>query len=94
MSIHVCTCQHNGKTEFHLRYPGMTPEEAQAIADKINKGALNSKGRPLQEDGESLDLKCKEFDLLERKHKYEAPTPDQEDHYEAGWEAAVKYYFG
>lgn len=50
--------------------------------------------KPLQEDGESLDVTCKDFDLLERKHKQEPWVLDQQDHYEAGWEAAVQYYFG
>jgi hypothetical protein len=36
----------------------MTQKEAQALADKINAGALNSRGRPTQEDGFSLDLQC------------------------------------
>jgi hypothetical protein len=72
----------------------MTQKEAQAIADKINAGALNSRGRPTQEDGFSLDLQCKDYGLLERKHKQEPVHADQQDHYEAGWEAAVRYYFG
>lgn len=38
MSIHVCKCEHNGRTEYHLRYPGMTKDEAQALADHINGG--------------------------------------------------------
>lgn len=50
--------------------------------------------RPLQEDDESLDLSCKDYGLLERKHKQDAWTEDQQSHYEAGWEAAVKFYFG
>ena len=41
MSIHVCKCVHNGKEEYHLRYPGLKEHEAQAIADKINSGILN-----------------------------------------------------
>ena len=40
MSIHVCKCEHKGVTEWHLRYPGMTQNEAQDVADKINAGAL------------------------------------------------------
>lgn len=40
MSIHVCKCAHKGREEFHLRYPGMRQSEAQALADKINGGAL------------------------------------------------------
>ena len=39
MSVHVCKCEHNGRTEYHLRYPGMTEKEAQDWADKINGGA-------------------------------------------------------
>lgn len=38
MSVHVCKCEHNGRTEYHLRYPGMTQSEAQNWADKINGG--------------------------------------------------------
>jgi hypothetical protein len=40
MSIHVCKCVHNGREEFHLRYPGMSKEAAQNIADSINSGKL------------------------------------------------------
>lgn len=42
MSIHVCECEHNGRTEYHLRYPGMSEQSAQNIADKINSGALDA----------------------------------------------------
>jgi len=45
MSIHVCRCEHNNRTEYHLRYPGMTQEEAQALADRINGGELDNKLR-------------------------------------------------
>jgi hypothetical protein len=41
MSIHVCKCVHNGREEFHLRYPGLSESEAQALADKINAGQLD-----------------------------------------------------
>jgi hypothetical protein len=101
VSIHVTSCTYKGKLEYHLRYPGMSEEEAQELANKINAGALDCRERlttsgirPLQEDGESLDLLCRDYGGLERKHKQESWTDDQEDHYEAGWEAAVKYYFG
>ena len=40
MSIHVCKCAHNGREEYHLRYPGMTEAEAQELADRINGGWL------------------------------------------------------
>ena len=43
MSIHVVKCVHRGNVEYHLRYPGMTEEQAQAIADQINGGVLDSK---------------------------------------------------
>lgn len=43
MSIHVCKCTHNGREEFHLRYPGMTEAEAQDLADRINGGGLQPK---------------------------------------------------
>ena len=36
MSIHVCKCTHNGKEEYHLRYPGMTEKEALELASAIN----------------------------------------------------------
>jgi len=48
--------------------------------------------KPLQEDGESLDTQCKDYDLLQRLHKYDAVTDDQTHHYQAGWGAAVTYY--
>ncbi len=37
MSFHACAC--NG--EHHLRYPGLTAEEAQRIANMINEGVLS-----------------------------------------------------
>lgn len=40
MSIHVCKCTHNGREEYHLRYPGMTEAAAQELADRINGGWL------------------------------------------------------
>lgn len=49
MSIHVCKCDHNGRTEYHLRYPGMTQEEAQRLADKINGGAMEALAIPTQQ---------------------------------------------
>lgn len=50
MSIHVCKCTHKGREEFHLRYPGMTEDEAQSLADRINGGALsNQSAQPLRE---------------------------------------------
>lgn len=36
MSIHVCRCVHNGREEYHLRYPGITEREAQELAADIN----------------------------------------------------------
>ncbi len=42
MSIHVCECERLGKVEFHLRYPDMSKEEAQSIADRINIGLLST----------------------------------------------------
>jgi len=36
MSIHICKCIHNGKEEYHLRYPGMTEKEALELASAIN----------------------------------------------------------
>ena len=41
MSIHVCKCTHNGREEYHLRYPGMTEAAAQELADEITGGALS-----------------------------------------------------
>lgn len=93
MSIHVVSCLYKGRPEFHLRYPGLTDEQAQLLANKINAGVYLNR-RTLQADAESLDVSCKDYDLLERKHKQGAVHPDQQDHFEAGWEAAVRYYFG
>ena len=36
MSIHVCKCIHNGREEYHLRYPGMSERAAQELASTIN----------------------------------------------------------
>ena len=46
MSIHVCKCTRNGVDEHHLRYPGMSQEWAQRIADKINYGWLDGSDPP------------------------------------------------
>lgn len=43
MSVHVCKCTHNGIDEWHIRYPGMSQEGAQQIADKINAGWLDGR---------------------------------------------------
>ncbi len=53
MSMHVCKCQRNGKDEWHIRYPGLTEQEAQEIANAINGGAvtLYRRQRKLVEDG-------------------------------------------
>lgn len=40
MSIHVCKCG----DEFHLRYPGMTEDQAQNLASTINKGIPTTGG--------------------------------------------------
>ena len=49
MSIHVCKCTHNGREEWHLRYPGMTEAAAQELADEINGGALSCEKRYKEE---------------------------------------------
>lgn len=41
MSIHVCKCVHNGRVEYHLRYPGISNKKAQDLADDINGGAIS-----------------------------------------------------
>ena len=46
MSIHVCKCTHNGREEYHLRYPGMTEAEARELADRINGGWLRPPEKP------------------------------------------------
>lgn len=38
MSFHVCKCEHKGRDEWHIRYPGMTEREVQSLADEINSG--------------------------------------------------------
>lgn len=42
MSVHVCKCIHNGRVEFHIRYPGMSESEALELADSINAGKYPS----------------------------------------------------
>ena len=54
MSIHVCKCTHGVNIEYHLRYPGMTEEEAQSLADKINGGWLREP-RNLTDDLKKLE---------------------------------------
>jgi hypothetical protein len=63
MSIHVCKCEHKGRTEYHLRYPGMYESEAQELADKINSGALAA--RPAAPGGEPTD---EQIERLWHKH--------------------------
>ena len=45
MSIHVCKCTHNGREEYHLRYPGMTEKEAIELASAINRANLDDTKR-------------------------------------------------
>lgn len=40
---------------------------------------------------DSHDLKVRCYDTLERMHKQEGWTDDQQQHFEAGWEAAILY---
>lgn len=40
MSVHVCQCQYRGHAEWHLRYPGLSEQNAQLVADAINGGVL------------------------------------------------------
>lgn len=46
MSIHVCESVYRGNAEFHLRYPGMTEQEAQNLADSINGGCVPVRSSP------------------------------------------------
>jgi hypothetical protein len=48
MSIHVTECVHGHLKEFHLRYPGMTYEEAQKLANDINSGKLQKYERAME----------------------------------------------
>ena len=68
MSIHVCKCDHNGRTEYHLRYPGMSKDEAQWIADEINGGALTDgkKAARTQPAQEVPRLTDEEIDDIQR----------------------------
>lgn len=63
MSVHVCKCEHNGRTEYHIRYPGLTQQAAQALADNINSGQLVGADHPLrtgQHGGHSCTEKLRE----------------------------------
>lgn len=69
MSVHVCECEHNGRTEYHIRYPGLTRQDAQALADNINSGQLVGADHPLRKDAkryrwlrEHGDNRCTEKD--------------------------------
>ena len=68
MSIHVCNCDHNGKSEFHLRYPGMTRGVAQELAGKINSGALAAP----QEVNQQLLEALKELESILHFHSKDA----------------------
>jgi hypothetical protein len=48
MSIHVCKCHVHGADEYHLRYPGMTPEVAQRLANEINSGNIEKYYRAME----------------------------------------------
>jgi hypothetical protein len=80
----------------HLREEAVqTAAVALAIVECLDREIWRwSTTRPRQEDGETLDIACKDYDLLHRKHKQEPIQHEQQDHYEAGWEAAVQFYFG
>ncbi len=68
--------------------PGTHLPGCPSVARQLERDSHN----PLQDDGESLDLRAKDYDLLERMHKQEPWTDDQQRHFAAGWEAAVTYY--
>jgi hypothetical protein len=53
MSVHVCRCVHNGREEFHIRYPGMTERQALNLADDINGGKFAAPPVP---ESEALGL--------------------------------------
>lgn len=57
MSIHVCKCIHNGREEYHLRYPGMSERAAQELADTINGSRIETDLGRLHR--ENADLRAK-----------------------------------
>ena len=84
MSIHVKACTHNGKEEYHLRYPGMSKEAAQEIADRINGGALCKRQMPLT-DKEKLDkIEAILFGIDKTENESEA----------GWWETSTGAHFG
>lgn len=66
MSIHVCKCIHNGREEYHLRYPGMSERAAMELADTINGDRLDATIARLHK--ENADLRA----------KLEALTPNED----------------
>ena len=66
MSIHVCKCIRKGYEEYHLRYPGMTENEAQEIADKINAGMLDQ-----QKSLDWIELRKKAEEIVKSKYVYQ-----------------------
>jgi hypothetical protein len=49
---------------------------------------------PIQDDGvSSPDYTCYDYELLGRLHKYTSPTTFEQEMYEAGWEACIRFYW-
>jgi hypothetical protein len=93
MSIKLNKEQMDDLNSRLLRYEGLGGY-AETFINHINN-VLGIKDRfievPLQEDGLTVDITCKDYNLLERMHKQESWTDDQQRHYEAGWEAALNF---
>jgi len=61
MSIHVCKCKHKGKVEYHLRYPGMTEQQAQELANDINAGCLGPRPTLPKQDTTHIENRLDEI---------------------------------
>lgn len=41
MNLQVCACEYGGNFEYHIRYPGMTEQEAHNLVHNINSSMLS-----------------------------------------------------
>jgi len=74
-----------------------TGNQTEPIVKFARKDALDQLTAQAEEQCEydtvpSPDYAVKDYNLLERMHKQEGTTLDQEDHFKAGWEACYGYY--
>ena len=64
------------------------------MENKTSPARLSRLVGPFQDDGLlSPDYTCRDYDLLERRFKMTGWDSSQQGIYDAGWEAAIRYYW-